>query len=87
MVPHAICENKRKSLGDTDIYRIFADVNQEEGEETMKYYGAAPIIEAAPYILLPEYQYYKSGVIYSGMNKVFPSTLRSPLWMMYGVCR
>ena len=53
----------------------------------MKYYGAAPIAEAAPYILLPEYQYYKSGVIYSGMNKVFPSTLRSPLWMMYGVCR
>ena len=64
-----------------------ARVNQEEGEETMKYYGAAPIAEAAPYILLPEYQYYKSGVIYSGMNKVFPSTLRSPLWMMYGVCR
>lgn len=53
----------------------------------MKYYGAAPIAEAAPYILSPEYQYHKSGVIYSGMNKVFPSTLRSPLWMMYGVCR
>ena len=28
-----------------------ARVNQEEGEETMKYYGAAPIAEAAHFII------------------------------------
>ncbi len=32
-------------MGDIDIYRIFAHVNQEEGEETMKYYGANPIYD------------------------------------------